>query len=181
MKRFLMIAVLVTALMALFAGAALAAGPVGLGRGQGATLGTGDPATCPMGGAGAGTMAGRPQWAGQPDAVAELLGLTAEEIQAERQDGKSLAQIAANQGVSVDKLVETILAEKKDVLTALVADGKLTQAQADAMIARMQTQVQTAVERTTTGPMNGRGQGMGATRMGRGMNAARGWHNNTNR
>jgi hypothetical protein len=44
-----------------------------------------------------------------------------------------------------------------------VADGKMTQAQADAMVSRMQEQVKLMVERTGTGPMwqNQPGQGRG--------------------
>ena len=43
---------------------------------------------------------GAPAWAGQPEEVAALLGMTDEEIQAERLAGKSLAQIAAGKKAS---------------------------------------------------------------------------------
>jgi hypothetical protein len=112
---------------------------------------------------------GKPAWAGQPDAVAELLDMKAEDIQAERLAGKSLLQIAASKTppVSKEKLISTILDAKKTILTGLVADGKLTQAQMDLMVEHMQTQVKTMVERTTVGPMQGR-QGMGEMRGGMG-------------
>ncbi|MBM3133784.1 MAG: DUF2680 domain-containing protein [Chloroflexi bacterium] len=102
---------------------------------------------------------GGPAWGGQStlDAVSQLLGLTPEQIHEQRLAGKSLAQIAQEKGVSEAKLIETILAAKKAVLDSLVSAGKLTQAQADAMYAHMQTQVPTAVERTSVGPANGRG------------------------
>jgi hypothetical protein len=121
-----------------------------------------------MGGAMGGGMMGRPDWAGQPDAVATLLGMTQAEIQAERQAGKSLAQIAASKGVSEDKLIETILSAKKTLLQQAVTDGKLTQAQADLMIERMTAQIKVMVERTTVGPMMG-GQGMRGGMRGGGM------------
>jgi hypothetical protein len=111
---------------------------------------------------------GAPSWAGQPDEVATLLDMTAEEIQAARLAGNSLAEIAASKKVTVDELVETILTAKKDNLAELVADGKLTKAEAGLMIERMETQVRTMVERTSTGPMRGRGQGMRGG--GRGFN-----------
>ena len=172
MKRYIVIAVLAATLAALLASTALAAGPVG-GRlaQQGTTPNTG---ACPMGGSspmgggimdGAGMM-GRPSWAGQQDGVETLLGMTDEQIQTERQAGKSLAQIAASKDVSEDKLVETMLRAKKTAIQQAVTDGKLTQAQADLMIQNMQSMVKTMVERTTTGPlsrqgmMGGRGQGM---------------------
>jgi hypothetical protein len=161
MKRFIIVTVLAAVLVTVLASAAFAAGPVG-GRWasqtspQQAVPTTG---ACPMGGAG---MMGRPGWAGQPDEVAALLGMTAGQIQAERQSGKSLAQIAQAKGVSEDKLIETILAAKKAILQDAVTAGKLTQAQADAMLDRMDDMVKVMVERTTTGPMmGGRGGMMG--------------------
>jgi hypothetical protein len=93
--------------------------------------------------------------------------MKAEDIQAQRQAGTSLAEIAESKKVSEEKLISTILEAKKAILDNLVADGKLTQAQMDLMVERMQTQVKTMVERTTVGPMQGR-QGMGEMRGGMG-------------
>jgi len=69
----------------------------------------------PCGAAGAGGMmrGGRPEWAGQPDEVATLLGMTEAEIQAERQAGKSLVQIADAKKVSEDTLISTILSARR--------------------------------------------------------------------
>ncbi len=177
MKRILVIVVLAAAVAALLAGTALA-GPVNppsQGFGMGARMQAPDAATtgvCGMvGGAGAaGGMMGRgvPDWAGQHDELATLLGMTAEDIQAERQAGKSLADIAAAKGITDDKLVDALMAARKANLDQLVADGKLTQAQADLMIERMETQVKSMVVRTTTGAPMGRGQGMRGG--GRGFN-----------
>lgn len=155
MKRFIVAAILVGALVALVGGTALAAGPITPpGQGFGAAVGTQATDTFPCGGAGAaGMMRGRaPTWAGEPGAVAELLDMTDEEIQAERQAGKSLAQIAVEQGVSEETLISTILEAKKDALAKLVADEKLTQAQSDLMIQNMTDRVKAMVERTDVGP-----------------------------
>jgi hypothetical protein len=181
MKRVILIAVLVGALAALLAGTALAAGPVnppaqGFGPGMGmraAAAGSTAPDAdhpCGMGAGMAGEQGrGMPAWAGQPKEVATLLGMTSEQIQAQRLAGKSLVQIAAdkNPTISEDELISTILAAKKTVLTGLVADRKLTQAQMDLMVDHMQAQVKTMVERETVGPMQGR-QGMGQMRDGMG-------------
>jgi hypothetical protein len=181
MKRFIWIAVLAGALAALLTGTALAAGPMtppaqGFGPGMGmraAAAGSTAPDAdhpCGMGAGMAGEQGrGAPAWAGQPDAVAELLDMKAEDIQAERLAGKSLLQIAAskNPPVSEDELISTILEAKKTVLTGLVADRKLTQAQMDLMVEHMQAQVKTMVERKTVGPMQDR-QGMGQMRDGMG-------------
>ena len=179
MKRLVLIAVLAGVLVTLLAGTALAAGPVtppaqGFGRGMGmraAAAGTTTPDAaypCGMGAGMAGEQGrGKPAWAGQPDAVATLLGMEAKDIQAQRQAGTSLVDIAKSKNVSEEKLISTILEAKEDILAGLVADGKLTQAQMDLMVEHMQTQVKTMVERTTVGPMQGR-QGMGEMRGGMG-------------
>jgi len=180
MKRVILIAVLAGALAALLAGTALAAGPVtppaqGFGQGMGMRAAAAGSTTldadhpCGMGAGMAGEQGrGKPAWAGQPDEVATLLGMTAAEIQTARQAGKSLVVIADSKGVGEDKLISTILDAKKADLAKLVADGKLTQAQMNLMVEQMQTQVKTMVERTTVGPMQGR-QGMGQMQSGMGQ------------
>lgn len=152
MKKMILMAVLVGVVAVLLAGTALAAGPVtptAQGFGPGTGMGAGAPGMM---------RRGAPAWAGQPEEVATLLGMTAEQIQAERLAGKSLAQIAADKGISENALISTILDAKKADLAALVADGKLTQAQADLMIEHMQAQVKTMVERTGVGPAFNQGQ-----------------------
>ncbi len=109
--------------------------------------------------------------------VANLLGISTGDVAAQRQEGQSLVQIAQAKGVDETKLIDTILASRKATLDAQVKAGTITQAQADLMLSRMQTQVKTAVERTTVGPMgqaSGAGLGMGqGARMGRGFGANR--------
>ena len=117
------------------------------------------------GGMGAGPWGG----VGPSDAVTGLLGLDAAQIAEQRQDGKSLVEIAQTKGVAEAKLVETVIADRKSQLDARVKAGTLTQAQEDLMLQRMQTQVKTAVERTAVGPMGpqaGAGQGMGPSGTG---------------
>ena len=100
------------------------------------------------------TMRG-PAWGGQATlgVVSDLTGKSVADIQAERQDGKSLLEIAK---VAKDDLVNKILAAKKAVVDGLVKAGTLTQDQADTMLDNMAERVSTAVERTETGPANGR-------------------------
>ena len=173
MKRFIVAAILVGVLMALVAGTALAAGPTtppwqGFGPTDGLQAGT-----SPCGGAELGSMTrrGAPEWAGEQDAVAELLGMTDEEIQAERLKGKSLGQMAAAKNVSEDALTNAMLSARKDALAKLVADGKFTQAQAELMVENMTARVKTMVERTDVGPAFGQGGARGM--MGQGMRGGR--------
>ncbi len=96
--------------------------------------------------------------------VSELSGLTPEEIQAQRQEGKSLVEIAAAQGVSEDALVEAIMEVKKETVQQKVEAATLTQEQADLMLEQMEQRTIQAVNRTTSGPPdwgggNGYGQG----------------------
>ena len=77
--------------------------------------------------------------------------------------------------MSEDALVEAILAAKKEVIQQKVADGILTQEQADLMFQQMEQSITQAVNRTTVGPPEGRprhgyamGHGYGSGAMGHG-------------
>jgi hypothetical protein len=110
------------------------------------------------------------------ETVSELLGLTPEELCDLRQEGKSLADIAAEHDITVEALVEAIMAEKIAAVQALVADGTITQEQADLMIERMTERTELAVNRTTTGPTEWRmGSGYGRSGMGAGTGMANRW------
>lgn len=69
--------------------------------------------------------------------LAEESGLSVEDIHAELEAGQTLAQVAAANGVNIDALIETALAEKEAFLSEAVADGRLTQEEADAKLAEM--------------------------------------------
>jgi hypothetical protein len=68
---------------------------------------------------------------GKLDAAASYLGLSEAELREQLADGKTLAEIAKAEGKSVDGLVQALVKEGKARLDQAVADGKLTQAQAD--------------------------------------------------
>ena len=63
------------------------------------------------------------------EAAAAYLGLTPAELRAEIESGKTLAQVAADQGKSVDGLESAILAGAKTRLDDAVAAGKISAAQ----------------------------------------------------
>lgn len=71
------------------------------------------------------------------DAAASALGVTPEELGRSLEDGSSLADVATAQGVDVRKVVDAIVADETAEIARRVADGKLTQAEADAMLARV--------------------------------------------
>jgi hypothetical protein len=102
------------------------------------------------------------------NAVLTKLGMTADQVLAERRAGNSLAQIAQAKGVGKDALIATILDEHKAVLDGQVTAGRLTQAQADAMQTRMATGVARMVDEVGPGAGAGFGPGRGPRMTGQG-------------
>lgn len=104
--------------------------------------------------------------------VSNLLGLTPEEICAQRLEGKSLVEIAAAQGVSEEALVEAVMSAKTEAVQARVEAGAITREQADLMLQRMEQRTREMLNRTTTGPpewARGRGRACyGETGLGAG-------------
>lgn len=81
------------------------------------------------------------------DIVADLTGLAVEDVQAQRAAGNSIADIAEANGVSTDTVVSEALAARKAILDAKVADGSISQEQADFAYERMTERI---TERVTT-------------------------------
>lgn len=59
-------------------------------------------------------------------AAAEIIGLDAENIRAELQDGSTLADVAEANGVSTDDLIDGLVANVEERLDAKVEDGSIT-------------------------------------------------------
>ncbi len=72
---------------------------------------------------------------GHLDAAATYFGMTEAELRAQLEAGKSLADVAKAKGKSADGLVSALVADEKKELDAAVKAGRLTQAQADAILA----------------------------------------------
>jgi Spy/CpxP family protein refolding chaperone len=104
--------------------------------------------------------------AGVNEAVTELLGMTREQIQEQRQAGESLVQIATDKNITEADLINAIMAEKQAAVREMVTAGTITQAQANQRLAQMEERVELAVNRTTLGPQewagaNGNNNGVG--------------------
>ena len=99
-------------------------------------------------------------------AAATYLGLTVAELRTQLETGKSLAEVAKAKGKSVDGLEKALAAELKKKLDAAVKAGKLTQAQADEMQARMAEHLNDLVNGTGMGGHRMGGHGMGGPGMG---------------
>lgn len=74
-------------------------------------------------------------------AAAEALGMTEAELRTAAEEGKSLSDLAEDKGVSEDALVDALVAAAKERLAAAVTDGRITQAQADARAADLETRI----------------------------------------
>ncbi len=70
--------------------------------------------------------------------IADLLGMTPDQIVAERRAGKSLDDIAAEHGVDQNTLLQAVTTTAKARLDEAVAAGKLSQDRADALYQRIQ-------------------------------------------
>jgi polyhydroxyalkanoate synthesis regulator phasin len=92
--------------------------------------------------------------------AAEALGMTEEDLrEALEADGATLAQVAEDQGVAVDTLVQALVTAEEDRIAEAVADGRLTQEQADERLADLEQRVTDRVEAESGGRGPGGGPG----------------------
>ncbi|MFC8191521.1 hypothetical protein ACFUMH_07635 [Cellulomonas sp. NPDC057328] len=91
-------------------------------------------------------------------AAATTLGMTQDELRTALEvDGTSLADVAAAQDVETSVLVEALVAAQTERLAQDVADGDLTQAEADERVAALPERVGALVEEELR--LGGRGHG----------------------
>jgi len=97
------------------------------------------------------------------DAAAKALGMTSDELYTAVQGGKSLADVAKDQKVSVDTLVKAMVADVEGDLAAAVKAGTMTQAQADTLKSSLTERITDQVNGVRAGGrMGGGGMGRGA-------------------
>ncbi|MCL6635506.1 MAG: YckD family protein [Peptococcaceae bacterium] len=72
------------------------------------------------------------------DGAAQVLGMTVDELKAELKSGKKMPQILEEKGISAADFAARMLELKKEALAKAVADGKMTQEQADQILKRME-------------------------------------------
>lgn len=125
----------------------------------------GTPAAGPRGG-GNGMGAGvRGAWGGPGNSLvtvaAEAMEMERVELVAELNAGQTIADVAAARGVVLDTIVDAMVAPRAAWLSQAVAAERLTQAQADTMLATMQAQVLAQLSAPHTPYGSGLGGGMG--------------------
>jgi polyhydroxyalkanoate synthesis regulator phasin len=90
------------------------------------------------------------------DAASSYLGLTETELRTALSEGKSLAEIAKDEGKSVEGLVNALVDAASARLDQAVEDGRLTRSQADEIEADLEKRITELVNRqpdTGLGPM----------------------------
>jgi hypothetical protein len=83
--------------------------------------------------------------------AAEKLGMTASDLATELQGGKSIADVAGEKGVNTDDIASAYLTQLQDNLDQAVADGRITQSQADTMLQQAQERVPDMLSSTLEG------------------------------
>ena len=85
-------------------------------------------------------------WMGDPEnclisVAAEQLNLEVNDLLAELQDGKSIADVAEAQGVNPQTIADAYITTVSESLAVAVAEERITQEQADALLANMKERV----------------------------------------
>ena len=96
--------------------------------------------------------------------AAEALGLTPAQLRTKIQAGKTLGEIAAEQGVENSTLVQALVTTAQERLDKAVVEGRLTQAQADERAATMTERITAQLDKVLPPGGHGhrgRGQGQG--------------------
>ena len=94
-------------------------------------------------------------------AAAEALGLTVDELRTAAQEGRTLTELAEREGVATSAVVDAMVAAAKTHLAEEVTEGDLTQAEADAKAAELESRTTASVDeplRLGRGPHGGHGR-----------------------
>jgi hypothetical protein len=92
------------------------------------------------------------------EAASAALGMTPEDVRTALQGGSTLADLAKAKNVALQKVVDAIVVDEKAEVAQAVADGKLTQTQADALLAKVVEHVTAIVNGEHPVPPMGRGR-----------------------
>lgn len=91
--------------------------------------------------------------------AAEVLGTSVDELRSALEGAQSLAEVAADNGVGKQTLIDALVAAASERLDDKVASGGLTQAEADEKKAELTERITTQVDRQGLPAHPGRGDG----------------------
>jgi len=122
---------------------------------------------CPAGGLGLRLGA---RWGGTMlETWANALGLQVQDLTSALRSGKTLADLAKEKGLTIDALVDKAMEARRAAVQQAVEAGRLTQAQADALLQQMRQRMTENLQSGACTPGTGRalGQGQGTCYGGR--------------
>jgi hypothetical protein len=99
---------------------------------------------------------------GELSVVSDVLGIDATELRDRLEAGETIADIATAQGVAIDDVVSALVADARERLDTAVADGRLTQAEADEELTEATDRITAMVNgEAPLGELGGRHHGFG--------------------
>lgn len=98
--------------------------------------------------------------------VSDKLGMTPQELSTALKGGKTITDLAKEKNVDPQAIADALIKPESDRLAKAVADGKITQTQADQMLTRAKENVQNLLTRQWTAP-EGRGLRQGLPGLGK--------------
>ena len=104
---------------------------------------------------------GRGGFGGQQDSLvavaAQVLSMDQATLVSTLNSGKTIADVAKDKGIALDKIVDAFVAQRAETLKSAVAAGRMTQAQADTQLATVKADVTAQL----TAPFTPHGSGLG--------------------
>jgi hypothetical protein len=94
----------------------------------------------------------------QPETIATALGISVDELTAAERAGKSVATLAQEKGVDLQKVIDAVLAPHKAAMAAMAGASRMTQEQIDLMTKVMEAQLRAQF---ASPPAPGYGYGFG--------------------
>lgn len=120
------------------------------------TMPAGGPGGGPGGGHRGGPGGGGHRGAGL-SAAATALGISEDDLRTALQDGKTIAAVAEEKGVDLQKVIDAMVADAKTHLAEEVESGRITQAQADERLADLESRITERVNNTAPAGRPGHG------------------------
>ncbi|NCO65753.1 MAG: hypothetical protein COW32_09475 [Candidatus Aquicultor secundus] len=86
------------------------------------------------------------------DSLSETLGLKPDQVIEKRNNGESLADMAKEQNVSQEAIMNAILKDRKKILDQRVKAGQITAGEEAALLERMETRIRLGMNHKAGGP-----------------------------
>ena len=111
--------------------------------------------------------------------AAKTIGIDLAVLQKALNDGQTIADVAKSKGVALDKIVDAFVAPRLEWMQTAVKEGRLSQAQFDAMVAAMKANVNAHLTSKFTPGAYGHGGMMGAGFMDANQDGVCDYHQNS--